>query len=221
MIAGLSCAKYHPNITETTSRISSRIEYKDDFMVYWSDIKSDSKFLSPFYDENKYLTFEPDMGGWNNIRMAMETMFILAHAMGRTLVLPPEKKMYLIRDDSKGHKTEFSFNDFFHMDSVSNEHEGFNVITMEQFLTKTYKKLYTQDTKEVRIPPHNKLNWDGESPINLYKFLQQVSKVPKWDPNKCLGKHHTISYTIPLSNKYYQYMITNSSSITFYLFIYH
>lgn len=45
-------------------------------MVYWSDIPSDSKYRSPFYDKNKYLTFEPDHGGWNNIRMAMETVSI-------------------------------------------------------------------------------------------------------------------------------------------------
>jgi hypothetical protein len=42
-------------------------------MVYWQDIPSDSKYVSPFYKTNqqqtsqsaiKYLTFEPDGGGW-------------------------------------------------------------------------------------------------------------------------------------------------------------
>jgi hypothetical protein len=35
-------------------------------------------------------------GGWNNIRMSMETVMTLAVAMGRTLVLPPAQKMYLL-----------------------------------------------------------------------------------------------------------------------------
>ena len=61
-IAGLRCEKYggpSDNVAEE--------------MVYWSDIPEDSKVSSPFRDPNKFLTFEPDHGGWNNIRMAMET----------------------------------------------------------------------------------------------------------------------------------------------------
>ena len=87
-IAGLSCAAY--------GGPSDEIATKE--MVYWEDIPSDSNYISPFYDPatERYLTFEPDGGGWNNIRMAMETVIVMAHAMGRTLVLPPEKRMYLI-----------------------------------------------------------------------------------------------------------------------------
>ena len=47
-------------------------------MVYWSDIPSDTRYVSPFHSKKgqhrRYLTFEPDGGGWNNIRMAMETV---------------------------------------------------------------------------------------------------------------------------------------------------
>ena len=32
-----------------------------------------------------------DEGGWNNIRMSMETAVTMALAMGRTLVMPPEQ----------------------------------------------------------------------------------------------------------------------------------
>jgi hypothetical protein len=70
-------------------------------MVYWQEIKSDSLYMSPFKKINleytkstqktRYLTFEPDGGGWNNIRMSMESVIALAIAMGRTLVMPPQK----------------------------------------------------------------------------------------------------------------------------------
>ena len=82
-----------------------------DSMVFWSDIPSDSSYVSPMYEEGneKYLTFEPDHGGWNNIRMAMETALVMSHAMGRTLVLPPEQGMYLISANHDGQKTQFSF----------------------------------------------------------------------------------------------------------------
>lgn len=65
-------------------------------MVYWSDIPSDNAHVSPFYSPENFLTFEPDNGGWNNIRMSMETVLAMAVAMGRTLVLPPEQGMYLL-----------------------------------------------------------------------------------------------------------------------------
>jgi len=92
-LAGLSCDRFGgPNNS-----------FAEREMVYWSDIPSDHLYLSPFRranDEEQFLTFEPDHGGWNNIRMAMETILVLAHAMGRTLVLPPEQKMYLLKDVS-------------------------------------------------------------------------------------------------------------------------
>jgi hypothetical protein len=37
-----------------------------------------------------------DEGGWNNIRMSMETAVTMALTMGRTLVMPPEQGMYLL-----------------------------------------------------------------------------------------------------------------------------
>jgi hypothetical protein len=42
-------------------------------MVYWEDIPQDQTWVSPFKSDTspKYLTFEPDQGGWNNIRMGM------------------------------------------------------------------------------------------------------------------------------------------------------
>ena len=59
-LAGLSCTKYGGPTDEVAKE-----------MVYWSDITSDSQFVSPFKKEGegetKYMTFEPDGGGWNNI----------------------------------------------------------------------------------------------------------------------------------------------------------
>ena len=84
-------------------------------VVYWEDIPSDSTFRVPFFydhvDEaggsinrfqeerdslSKYLTFQPDNGGFNNIRMAFETALVLSVAMGRTLVLPPKQQYPLL-----------------------------------------------------------------------------------------------------------------------------
>lgn len=87
-LAGLDCTKYGGPSNEIAAG-----------MVYWSDIPSDNAHVSPFYSPDRYMTFEPDHGGWNNIRMSMETVLAMAHAMGRTLVLPPEQGMYLLGKD--------------------------------------------------------------------------------------------------------------------------
>jgi hypothetical protein len=108
-VAGLTCKAYGGPSDEHAAE-----------MVYWQDIPVDASFVSPFKSkEEQYLTFEPgafvdlvsivsldlvltqslDLGGWNNIRMAMETAVTTALAMGRTLVMPPEQGMYLLWEE--------------------------------------------------------------------------------------------------------------------------
>jgi hypothetical protein len=178
-VAGLNCADHGGPSNEVAEE-----------MIFWSDIKADSDYRSPFYDEEKYITFEPDHGGWNNIRMAMETILVLAHAMGRTLVLPPEKGMYLLGKGKKEHKKSFSFNDFFHLDAVAMEHEGLNIITMEEFLLRkgVTGQLKSLQSGKVLKPPGGTTNWNGQQTSSLYKYLETVGRYPEgWEPSTCIA----------------------------------
>jgi hypothetical protein len=67
-IAGLSC----PGVSPADAKE----------MVYWENLPSDALHVSPFHQTKtrQYMTFEPDGGGWNNIRMALETVLGLAIA---------------------------------------------------------------------------------------------------------------------------------------------
>ena len=71
-------------------------------MVYWLDIPSDSTFVSPFKhnDEEQYVTYEPDYGAFNNMRMTWENVVVFAIVTGRTLVLLPERRFPYIEDVS-------------------------------------------------------------------------------------------------------------------------
>ena len=65
-VAGLSCTKYGGPSDEIAAE-----------MVYWKDIAEDSAYVSPFREygpEKKYLTFEPDEGGFNNIVSRVHSM---------------------------------------------------------------------------------------------------------------------------------------------------
>jgi hypothetical protein len=122
----------------------------------------------------------------NNIRMSMETVLTMALAMGRVLVLPPSQKMYLL---GKGQAT-FNFADFFPLQELAEEHAGFDIITMEQFLEETMGK--TKDTKSQKIvfPPDNKkTKWDGDSGFKskLAPWLRSIAVDPNWNPNHCIA----------------------------------
>lgn len=77
---------------------------------------------SPLPEREKYITFEPWPGGFNNIRMSLEMAAALAVAMDRTLVLPPKYHMYL--------RGTSDFQDYFDYNDMQ---KGISTITYLEF----------------------------------------------------------------------------------------
>jgi len=122
--------------------------------------------------------------------MAMETVVVMAHAMGRTLVLPPGQIMYLLGKERSKQKVHFSFADFFHLDSIHLEHAGINIITTEEFLLREAMtgNLKNKTSGQVSFPPNNRTNWDGQQDIKVLKeWLREVTHTPLWKPSKCMA----------------------------------
>ena len=88
-------------------------------IIYWKDVPGDMQYESPITPhhanhDQKYLTFEYDAGGWNNVRMGVECVVVFAHATGRTLVAPPAQNLYLLgAPNPHSQKRKLGFNDFF------------------------------------------------------------------------------------------------------------
>lgn len=118
----------------------------------------------------------------------MKTTF-LAIATGRTLVLPPEQRMYLLAKNRGKEKTDFSFADFFPMHDLAKENDGLHMITTEQFLKEVAMtgQMRDKNTGKVSFPPGNRTDWNGQD-VQVYKeWLRNVTYTPLWSPSRCMA----------------------------------
>jgi hypothetical protein len=125
--------------------------------------------------------------------MAMETVLGMAFAMGRTLVLPPHQEMYLLTKSDSGQRKAFSFEHFFHMERIHEEHMGLDVISMKEFLEIAMRGTFVDpSTGQPVLPPGNRTDWDGTSKREVAKLNDWLrnnitNTVMRWDPEKCLA----------------------------------
>jgi GDP-fucose protein O-fucosyltransferase len=200
VVSGLNCAAHGGPLDERATNE----------MVYWRDIPNDAKYVSPFFnpqDEPKYLTFEPDEGGFNNIRMAFETAVIMAVATGRILVLPPKQQLYLLwnSENAEGvqgsQESTFGFSDFYHLLSIEKEHtitgNALRLMSMEEFLKREAVTGRLRDkTGQVAFPPENRTDWTnvgsnfgafrGGPGGALWTFLRSTAVPLEWNYDECV-----------------------------------
>jgi hypothetical protein len=156
----------------------------DSEIIYWREVQGDAEFESPITKhhgehDDRYITYEYDQGGWNNVRMSMECMIVLAHSTGRTLVVPPQQHLYLLgathkdKEDAKAHD-EMGFADFFDVGRLR-AHKGFHMMSMEEFLA---KEGVAGGLGGGMLPPLNSTKvWGGK----LWKYLDKVADAqPEW-----------------------------------------
>ena len=151
-------------------------EHNMDQLAYWNDPQGDLdvSFRSPFLEstEKRYVTFEPDRGGWNNIRMSLEIVIVFAAATGRTLILPPDTPFYLLKKGKKSTQ-HHGFADFidFKNKALLNK---VPMISMKEFLEKegtTANRI--PDDKMFKLPTGK----DGEKLMRAAQQCLYVAKV--------------------------------------------
>jgi hypothetical protein len=185
LVAGLSCPS-----TDTSLAVNNAND-----MVYWQNVPSDTTWHSPLYKPNQYVTFEPDEGGWNNIRMSMETCVMIALATGRTLVMPPPQGLYLLDHADK----EFGFGDFFHFDRILHEYKDtLRIISFQEFLVEVAMTGQLRSTKsgETGFPPENRTDWRGGKNWHsarggqgktLWPWVREHTAPLEWNNQQCVA----------------------------------
>jgi hypothetical protein len=191
----LNCQRFH----NMSARANEHLVEAQKDMVYWQNIPEDNLIKSPFLpkpgEPALYLTFDIDLGGWNNRRLSFETMVAYAIAMGRILVLPPPTALH--HPDINQNKNSlgklqqdtFGFEHVFH--SLEDIPQLAGVISMEQFLDQVAMQGKLKDSRGNAIfPPNNRTNWivkEREELQPLMDWLQNSITQLQWDVNSCFG----------------------------------
>ena len=129
-------------------------------------------------------------------RMSLETILIMGISMGRTIVLPPAKRIYLF--NKAKHKHHFTFRDFFRLEDAEIEHYHIKFISMEEYLEKVAMKglLFDQNvmsSREVLFPPDNRTDWNQANNNMLQKLWKYIRKT-SYEDKICKPVDKFISY---------------------------
>lgn len=172
-----SCSLFFPLKCEMYSYVrywNVRMNAKD---CYESPLRPPLRNKTPI-EQQKYVVFEPDRGGWNNIRMAAEMVMIFAHQTGRTLVLPPAGYWYLLLQSKDKDDNLSSFEKFYDMSKIR---ETMTIITMKEFLDTVAKQ---PGLLKQSLPAELDVMTLFRPRENLYSYLEKVCYIEQWEPGK-------------------------------------
>lgn len=188
--APTAVAQEHPSISKhhisiAPERVLPSCPYADLVSYQRRETHRDKEHVSPYATPltERYVTFEPDVGGWNNIRMQMETVIVFAAATGRTLVLPPDQPFYLL-DKGSGHQNAHHFSDFFPFDDIRRR---VRVIEMHEFMSEVALRGELRINGSVAYPPGRKSEFSGTDRVEknqMWDYLRATGHCPKWEPFK-------------------------------------
>ena len=163
-------------------------QYTSPFSVYTQQQQQQQQPTDTHHDE-MYISFTPDPGGWNNIRMSMEIIFVIAAATQRTLILPPKEPLYLLHHDAQ--QKHRGFADFFPIHTERFQ-KIVKTITFEDFLIKE-GKVGPLSVTALQNGDHN-LNRTGSTVIPTYEQLLSTAdhcEKRKAAPDNCV---HVYNY---------------------------
>ena len=129
--------------------------------------------------QRRYVVFQPDLGGWNNIRMALEVVILFALVTGRILVMPPDAVLYLLSKNKKWKDNFSNMDDYFNFDLLK-AGNAVEFISMSDFLSlvRSDPRRYLENATAV-VPPASAL---VKQP--LWNFLEQSCYWRQWSPGK-------------------------------------
>ena len=169
----------HEMPTTSNCKISATVQYwSNPTDCYESPLRKVNGLQAP-EAMRRYVVFQPDLGGWNNIRMALEVVILFALVTGRILVMPPDAVLYLLSKNKKWKDNFSNMDDYFNFDLLK-ANNGLEVIPMVEFLaliTKNPSQYLENNTAP--MPPLELL---VKQP--LWDFFETTCYWRQWSPGK-------------------------------------
>ena len=145
----------------------------------------------PKVKPHRYITFDIDQGGLNNIRLVFEYVVVVAAITGRTLVLPPHSPWYLINHGPipQGHQGGVThISDLYDIRSLA---KAIPVITTEEFI-KTATEHLTIPSEFAKRATEVATAQDNDFNESWSEWLLNNSIVPGWNPYDTVIAHPNI-----------------------------
>ena len=172
----LSAQSCHLNFPSTCELHPRVIKYWDETTpCFTSPLRKSSGLQNPNINDRRYVIMQPDLGGWNNIRMALEFGILFALVTGRIFVLPPPAVFYLLHMNKKWKDNFSTYTDYLDFKRLT-AGNGLEVITMKEFLeTVASPNLLSKPLPENNTDLSKKLLWE---------YLESACYVRQWSPGK-------------------------------------
>lgn len=106
---------------------------------YWNPRLLNNQFKQ--FNAHRYVCFDVDQGGLNNVRLVFEYVAVIAAITGRTLVLPPPQPWYLLDNGPQHLGTNTGVTDFGDIFDIPALQEVIPVQTTEEFIRESAKHL--------------------------------------------------------------------------------
>mmetsp|Transcript_4018 Transcript_4018/g.7053 ORF Transcript_4018/g.7053 Transcript_4018/m.7053 type:complete len:559 (+) Transcript_4018:131-1807(+) len=151
-----NATKFYHDVTDQSDSLVRELMLRRNTR-YWLESKPDwpTDAIPP---TDRFVTFSPWKGGFNNIRMSLEIAAAFAIATNRTLVIPPAQSMYL--------RGKSSLTSYFDLEDMR---RGLSVVTYDEFFELTDFGQY-QKEKPSGSNPHSTLE-------RYFKGLQSMPGV--------------------------------------------
>lgn len=154
-------------------------------LSYWKQRSASVEFGSK--DPHRYITFDVDQGGLNNIRLVFEYVAVIAAITGRSIVIPPPQPWYLLNNGPSHKRLEESVTEFERLFELPALEQVVSVLSTRQFINEAAGHLEIPARFQDDNSFSSGTEFVGDDYLNWKQWLLANGRVlADWNPHETL-----------------------------------